>query len=55
MAIVCIPKMFPVPKGASQEKRERMFSEYVARLNAANSHLQGGMGSYLKRVSFGGK
>lgn len=39
MAIVCIPKMFPVPKDATLADPERMYREYVARLEAANRHL----------------
>jgi hypothetical protein len=39
VAIVCLPKMLPVPKNATPQVRERMYCEYVAHLAAANRHL----------------
>ena len=36
MAIAIIPKMKPIPKGATKEDRERMFEEYKAELISLN-------------------
>jgi hypothetical protein len=50
MAIVFIPKMSPVPKGATREDRERMFRAYIEKLNAANVHLKGSPITYARRL-----
>lgn len=40
MAIVILPKMYPIPKGANKKDRQRLFDEYKIELTQLN-HFNG--------------
>jgi hypothetical protein len=53
MAIITIPKLKPIPDGATRDDRERLHKDYVAelvRLNPGHLHADGTLKIVLKRI-----